>query len=186
MIWCLLSPVRLFVRFLFFCSTSSPQGFAFCGTTGACCSFKGCEWSTTLTAYYIAAGLTAESKFWQNVFEHKCVIRLSTINCAALCIVNIHLFHCFLRLSTSVVTVFECSLIYSVCGHNILLTYTEWKQTLMRCVTEDVAHFTAFKNSVFCCVSVCGESLSSLRRSSAVQQQLFEMIITQTASELPS
>lgn len=37
-----------------------------------------------------------------------------------------------------------------------------------------------------CCFSVCGESLSSLRCSPSTRRQLSEMIITQTASALPS
>lgn len=80
-----------------------------------------------------------------------------------------------------------------------------WMETVLLCsISETAAHFTAFTNSMFrvkvvrtsklfgvysylfpCCVSVCGESLSSLRCSSAMQHQLSEMIITQTAPKLP-
>lgn len=46
--------------------------------------------------------------------------------------------------------------------------------------------FWVYSYLFHCCVSVCGESLSSLRCSPSMRWQLSEMIITQTASALPS
>lgn len=85
-------------------------------------------------------------------------------------------------------------IIYTLSRHNVFLACIEWEETLTCSISETIAHFTTFTNSMFRvetvrklfwvysylfpCISLCGESLSSLRCSFSMQQQLSEMIIT--------
>lgn len=92
---------------------------------------------------------------------------------------------------------FEHPIICRLCRHNTFLACLEWKlfwyapfQRLLQILqllqslrsewrlSRASKLFWVYSYLFPCCVSVCGESLSSLRCSSAIQQQFSEMIIT--------
>lgn len=115
---------------------------SFCGNTGACCSFKGCEWSSTLTVLIIPQQDSRQSpNVWQNVF--------SISKFPAVRFVNVRLFHRLLRVLTSVVTAFECSLIHSA----------RVGPTHCWLIPNGSGLWWAVKHSVFCCVSLCAVNL---------------------------